>query len=100
VQAGGLPIRHAENALRNVGQIPGTSDPSSIVSGDLVQVGANQPLEITTVDYVAKTLTLAAPISFAAGDPVNLPSAGAAPDLGVFEHTPPSAQVHPLTERE
>jgi hypothetical protein len=62
------------------------SDGFGIVPGDLVQVGANPSVEVTAVDHAARRLTLAAPISFAAGDPVNLPYSGTAPDMGAFEH--------------
>ena len=40
---------------------------------------------LVKVDYPSNTLTLARKITFKAGDPVNLPFAGKAPDIGPYE---------------
>src|SRR3989449_52472 len=67
-----------------------------IVSGDTVRVGGTAAVQVTKVDHVAKTLTLASAISFAAGDPVSLNYAGAAPDMGIYEQAPTSSRGVPF----
>ncbi|HHW09303.1 MAG TPA: hypothetical protein GXX29_04960 [Firmicutes bacterium] len=55
--------------------------------GDLIAVGsARQPARVLVVDYDANTLLLDRPVRWEDGDPVSLPWAGVAPDIGVYEH--------------
>jgi hypothetical protein len=61
-------------------------DGFGIVEADMVQVGSNDPVSITSVDYDTNTLTVASAISFSADDPVSLPYEGSAPDMGAFEY--------------
>jgi PKD repeat protein len=56
------------------------------VAGDMVKVGSNALVMVTSVDYGANILTVASPISFNANDPVSLPYEGLAPDMGAFEY--------------
>jgi hypothetical protein len=87
---GGGPLTHA------VGSGAGTAltvesahyffDGYGAVTGDRIQVGNNAPVVVTAVDYDTNTLTLADDLTWSDGDPVSLPYAGAAPDLGAFEY--------------
>jgi hypothetical protein len=60
-------------------------DGFGIVEGDMLQVGSNNPVRITRVDYARNTITLASSISWRDNDPVSLPYFGSAPDIGPFE---------------
>jgi hypothetical protein len=55
--------------------------------GDLVAVGASgQVGRVQELDRERNTLTLDRQVTWSTGDPVGLPWAGPAPDLGVYEH--------------
>jgi hypothetical protein len=55
--------------------------------GDLVVVGKAKALaRVLKADLEANTLTLDRELRWQEGDPVNLPYAGSAPDIGAFEH--------------
>lgn len=58
-------------------------DGYGVTDGDLIVVGQQKPVRITKIDYSSNTILLAAPIYGEVGDPVSLPSAGTAPDIGV-----------------
>lgn len=60
-------------------------DGFGLIPGDLVQVGANPPVRVLTVDYERRTLTLEREIVFRDNDPVSLPYSGKAPDIGPLE---------------
>ena len=60
-------------------------DGNGLIEGDLVTVGANDPARVLQVDYENNILRLDREISWQAGDPVNLPYTGAAPDIGPYE---------------
>jgi hypothetical protein len=62
------------------------SDGFSIVDGDLVRIGNNNPVRVVQVDYEANILVLKSPISWSNGARVSLPYSGAAPDIGAFEY--------------
>jgi parallel beta-helix repeat protein len=53
--------------------------------GDLIVVGANDPVRLTAVDTAGQQLTLESSIDWQADDPVCLVFEGAAPDMGAHE---------------
>ena len=53
---------------------------------DSLVIDGGLPIAITSVNDVTNTITLAASASWRAGASVTLPYAGAAPDIGAFEH--------------
>ncbi|MBD3293484.1 MAG: hypothetical protein GF393_11210, partial [Armatimonadia bacterium] len=65
--------------------------------GDTIAVGPAQQLAtVMAIDYEANTLTLDRAVRWTDGDPVDLPWAGEAPDVGAYEHGEtgrPSVQV-------
>jgi len=73
-----------------------------LIAPDWVVVGSNAAVQVVSIDDAANEITVATPISWSAGDPVNLPYEGTAPDNGAFESasTGPSApkllKVEPL----
>jgi len=60
-------------------------DGYGLTQGDSVQIGSNPPVQISSINEGAHTLTLATSISWSTGDSVNLPFSGAAPDIGAIE---------------
>ncbi len=62
------------------------TDGYGLVPGDIVRVGKNPPVTVTTVDNSRSVLTVSSPLSFAAGDAVNLDYAGLGPDIGAVEN--------------
>jgi hypothetical protein len=64
-------------------------DGFGLIEGDLIQVGANAPVRVLKVDCEKRTLALERKIAFNDRDPVSLPYAGKAPDIGPFEFSPP-----------
>jgi hypothetical protein len=55
--------------------------------GDLIHVGVDrQVARIVAIDRTTNRITVDRPLQWQAGDPVSLPWAGAAPDIGVYEH--------------
>ncbi|MGI8738432.1 MAG: calcium-binding protein [Gammaproteobacteria bacterium] len=73
------------------------TDGFGVVDGDLVQIGANAPIGVTAVDYEANTLSIGSALAWAAGDQVNLPFEGNAPDIGAFEFGEDEATCDGLT---
>jgi hypothetical protein len=74
------------------------SDGLGIVPGDMVKLqGAAQAVQVTHVNYSAKTLTLAQSVTFTAGQGVALNYQGAAPDIGALEL---NAGVGPLPPQD
>jgi hypothetical protein len=61
-------------------------DGFGITDGDMIIVGSNSQVKVTAVDYTNNRLTVARSISWNTNDPVNLPYAGSAPDMGAFEY--------------
>lgn len=55
-----------------------------LVTGDTIRIGSTTST-IQSIDYANKKLTLAAAISWNAGDPVSLPYRGTRPDIGLIE---------------
>ncbi|MFO8081160.1 MAG: right-handed parallel beta-helix repeat-containing protein [Armatimonadota bacterium] len=54
--------------------------------GDLIAVGtAGNVARVVSIDYETDELALDRPMQWSAGDPVSLPWAGDAPEIGVFE---------------
>jgi hypothetical protein len=83
-------LTRTREAGANTGRVPVVEarffcDGWGLIEGDLIRVGDNAPVRVLAVDEAAQQLTLEAPISFAAGDPVSLPWSGARPDLGAYE---------------
>lgn len=77
------------------------------VQPDWIRIGASTTVQIASVNYSAKTITLASPVSWTAGSPVYLFKdsagknvlSGSAPDLGAFPYaesnTPPGGPPAP-----
>lgn len=61
------------------------NDGYGVTDGDLIVVGRNQPVRIIKIDYSTNALLLADEVSWKTGDPVSLPFAGKAPDMGARE---------------
>jgi len=57
-------------------------DGFGVIDGDKIVIGANPPVRIVKVDYKRKVLTIDKPLTWAAGDPVNVPYEGKGPDIG------------------
>ena len=71
------------------------ADGFGLIDGDSIKVGTQAPVRIVAVDYAANTLTLAQPVSFAAGETVSLAYSGTAPDMGAYEYTPGGGDTTP-----
>ena len=56
-----------------------------LIPPDSVVVGTNKPARLVNVDYDLKVLTVDRELSWKAGDRVNLPYEGKAPDIGAYE---------------
>ena len=54
--------------------------------GDLIQVGGNNPVRITGIDYDNNEITVAQSISWNSGDGVNFFYVGSTPDIGAYEY--------------
>lgn len=74
------------------------TDGYGVIQGDLVQVGSNNPVRITSINYNTNTITLEKNISWNKGDGVSYSYSGSAPDIGAYEYvggstdaTPPAA---------
>ncbi len=65
--------------------------------GDVIQIGSESPVLITSINYATDTITLAAARTWSNGANVSFPYNGNAPDIGAFEfaggggNTPPDA---------
>ena len=68
------------------------SDGFGIAEADMIKIGANNPVGITSVDYDNNKITVASAITFNFGDNVDLPYLGSAPDMGAFEHNPSAGE--------
>jgi len=55
--------------------------------GDVIQIGSEAPVLITSINYATDTITLAAARTWANGANVSFPYSGSAPDIGAFEFT-------------
>jgi predicted phage tail protein len=64
------------------------SDGFGMIKGDAVMIGKSTA-RILAVDIASNTITLDKALTFKAGDNVDLPYSGKAPDLGAFELNPP-----------
>ncbi len=62
------------------------TDGWDIAEGDIIKVGANNPVTITDIDYANNRLTVGSSISWSANDAVNLAYIGAGADMGAFEY--------------
>jgi parallel beta-helix repeat protein len=62
------------------------SDGFGIGEGDVIRVGSNPPARVLRVDYANRTLSFDRSLSWSSNDPVRPRHAGAAPDIGAFEH--------------
>ncbi|MFM7736768.1 MAG: right-handed parallel beta-helix repeat-containing protein [Alphaproteobacteria bacterium] len=61
-----------------------------LIAPDWIVVGSNPAVQVVSIDDSTNVITVATPISWAAGDPVNLPFQGSAPDNGAFESSTPA----------
>ena len=72
------------------------TDGFGLINGDSIQVGSNNPVRITSVNYRTNAITVDNSISWNANDNVSLPYSGYAPDIGAYEYeqsadsTPPA----------
>lgn len=57
-----------------------------VIEGDLIQVGSNNPVRVTSIDYDTNTVTLNTSISWNSGDGVSYPYSGSRPDIGAYEY--------------
>jgi hypothetical protein len=64
------------------------SDGFGVVSGDLIQIGANPPVRVMSVSTTTDTLVFAqgVELQWNKGDGVSLPYSGRAPDIGAYEY--------------
>ena len=63
----------------------------SLVEPDWIQVGANPPVQIVSIDYESDIITLSTSITWSAGDGISLPYNGVAPDVGACEADDPAS---------
>ncbi|MBT3222696.1 MAG: right-handed parallel beta-helix repeat-containing protein, partial [Proteobacteria bacterium] len=61
------------------------TDGMGVRDGDLIRVGKQPVVRITSIDHSTNKLTLESTITYDAGDPVNLDYVGEAPDVGALE---------------
>ena len=61
--------------------------PFGMLDGDMIKVGSNPPVQVTSINYATNVLTLAPTpsITWTNGANVSLPYNGAKPDLGAWE---------------
>jgi hypothetical protein len=71
-------------------------DGYGVTEGDLIQIGRNSPVRVTSVDYENDVITIDRNVSWKSGDGVGLPYRGPAPDLGAYEYEGDSTPVLPL----
>ncbi len=64
------------------------TDGYGIAPGDLIMIGGRGPVEITSINYQTNFVTVDRRITWSDGDPVYLPYAGSAPDMGAYECAP------------
>lgn len=62
------------------------SDGYGVVAGDLIKIGAVDPVTVTRVNYDNNTITLESARTWTAGDGVSYPYHGCAPDIGAYEN--------------
>jgi hypothetical protein len=99
----GTAVTHAVGASGDAGSTELRVERASFVDGwqgllepDRLRVGDCADVAIAAIDDFDATIQLAAPCRWNDGDPVNLASQGAAPDLGAFElDAPPVATPIP-----
>lgn len=60
-------------------------DGYGMVTGDTIQIGTQQPVVVTAINYTTKTLTLASGRTWSDNTPVSLTYKGTAPDMGAYE---------------
>lgn len=91
--AAGMHLAHATASGASTTVVP-VDDPYSftdgyqVISGDVIRIGANPPVSVTAVDQAGENLTVSAPVTFAAGDPVDLADHnGPAPDIGASPYS-------------
>jgi hypothetical protein len=65
--------------------------------GDLIQIGSNNPVEITAVNYSTNQITLGASISWSDNACASYPYADLAPDIGAFETGSRKTAGSPIT---
>ncbi len=78
----------ANSTLVGVADAKYFCDGFGIDAGDMVQIGANAPVQIIAVNYANNQITLATPITWSTGASVSLPYLGSKPDIGVYENVP------------
>lgn len=61
-----------------------------LIAPDWIVVGSNPAVQVVSIDDSTNVITVATPITWSVGDPVNLPFQGTAPDNGAFESSTPA----------
>lgn len=56
------------------------------MEGDKIQIGANPPVQIVSINYDTNVIVLDKEVSWNKGDGVSLPYKGKKPDIGLFEN--------------
>ena len=77
------------------------TDGFGLVPGDMIQVGSNSPVRITTINYGTNAITVAQNIAWSNGQGVSLSYSDVRPDMGAHGkrsqgHNPCNAQWMPL----
>lgn len=62
------------------------TDGFGVAEGDMIHVGANSPVRITSLDYDNNTVTVEMSISWNDGDGVSQSCSGSTPDIGAYEY--------------
>jgi hypothetical protein len=62
------------------------TDGMGLIEGDLIRVGANEPVRVLDIDYLTGAITLDQAIQWGANEGVSYPYSGQAPDMGMFEY--------------
>lgn len=58
----------------------------TMIAGDLIKVGSNNPVRVVSVNYDTNTITVNKNISWNIGDNVSYPYSNSAPDIGAYEY--------------
>lgn len=74
------------------------SDGRQVLPGDLIVVGSNPPVRITSISYSGATLTVGSSISFSSGANVDRAGYnGSAPDMGAFPYSSTTPSISSIS---